>query len=515
MPLSKERLETALRSAHDAGDAEAARKIAATLKAGDYAKPVEKGVMTYVEPAMTVASGMAAEPVAGIAGIGAAMLGGPKAGADMVETYRDAMTYRPRTEQGKSGLAGLAETMRPLTDAVEKVETAIGDAGYDVGGPIGGAIGKTTPTAALMALGAGPVRRGIKSVRETSKQAKLAKDAAPSLEQLKEATNAAYRSLDDSGAVVGGRAISRLNDRLSRIARKEGYDVDLHPKVAAGLKRYAEAAEMGDMPIGEVEILRRVMNQAKGSIEKGERRLAGVLIDEIDNTMDSLNIIAPDGVNIGKQYRHARGLSHRANKVEAIDDMIANAKTYESGFERGLANQFRNFLRNKKKQRGFTKDELEAMQKVIDGGNMHTILKTLGKLGFSGDQATRLLLPSLGVAAGSSVGGTAGAVAVPALGTLSQRLATKLTRNNAEAARRIAASGKNAEAIMAEYFRAVKPEERSAVELTELLLSRDANVGKLSQSINTLPDNVRPIAADVVYLTSFIGQEKNRKQAIK
>ena len=81
-------------------------------------------VKKIVEPALTVATGALAEPVAGWAGI----LSGGDAGA--VERTRDALTYQPRSEPGRQGLRALASAMGPVTETMKGVETTLGDAGY-------------------------------------------------------------------------------------------------------------------------------------------------------------------------------------------------------------------------------------------------------------------------------------------------------------------------------------------------------------------------------------------------
>ena len=98
-------------------------------------------VKKIVEPALTVATGALAEPVAGWAGI----LSGGDAGA--VERTRDALTYQPRSEPGRQGLRALASAMGPVTETMKGVETTLGDAGYRAGGPGLAAAMATVPTA--------------------------------------------------------------------------------------------------------------------------------------------------------------------------------------------------------------------------------------------------------------------------------------------------------------------------------------------------------------------------------
>ena len=127
------------------------------------------------EPLRSILSGVAAEPVAGIAGIGT--LGGLSTTPPTVDsavnnmnTVRDALTFTPRTPQGLQALQSFAETITPAAEKFQGAENTLGDIGYNIAGPIGGAIGKTLPTAALLATGTRPVRHGIKSALRSSKK---------------------------------------------------------------------------------------------------------------------------------------------------------------------------------------------------------------------------------------------------------------------------------------------------------------------------------------------------------
>lgn len=112
------------------------------------------GVVSGVlEPAAAIGSAIVAEPVAGLAGIGAAIAGGPEAGAEAVQRTQEALTFQPKTATGQSAIQAIGETLQPLADVFEEAQTTAGDIGFQIAGPLGGAIGATLPTAALEALG--------------------------------------------------------------------------------------------------------------------------------------------------------------------------------------------------------------------------------------------------------------------------------------------------------------------------------------------------------------------------
>ena len=108
-----------------------------------------------IEPALTMVSGAIAEPMAGIAGLTAAAIPGlePGAGKAVVEGVRERLTIDPKTQAGQESLRSIGAFLDPLSQAMQSVETKLGEAGFDVAGPLGGAVMQTLPTAIGEALG--------------------------------------------------------------------------------------------------------------------------------------------------------------------------------------------------------------------------------------------------------------------------------------------------------------------------------------------------------------------------
>ena len=171
--IDRERLERALIAADKAGDVEAARLLAQELKKhpeGKWAmqaaaEAVGEPALMIAEPALTMGSSMIAEPVAGLAGAAAApFVGGERAG-QIVRDVQSSMTYQPRTEPGQRSAQAIGSALALPAEVIGAVENAAGDLGERTAGPVGGAIGKTVPTAFGLAFGAGPymMRRATKA----------------------------------------------------------------------------------------------------------------------------------------------------------------------------------------------------------------------------------------------------------------------------------------------------------------------------------------------------------------
>ena len=125
------------------------------------------------EAALSIGTGMIAEPVAGLAGIAGSVLPGPEGqGARFVEGTREAMTYSPRSQPGQQAMDDFGRVMGPVGQAFESAEQFTGDIGYRVGGPVGGAAGATIPAAVAEILGIKGTRQAKASAlrREVEQQ---------------------------------------------------------------------------------------------------------------------------------------------------------------------------------------------------------------------------------------------------------------------------------------------------------------------------------------------------------
>lgn len=106
------------------------------------------------DPLRTMVTGAAAEVPAGLAGIAQSVnpFAEPGAGAQAVQSTRQALTAQPSTGAGREALQRFGETIQPVSDAFQAAQKGAGEIGYEYGGPVGGAIAETIPTAAMMAV---------------------------------------------------------------------------------------------------------------------------------------------------------------------------------------------------------------------------------------------------------------------------------------------------------------------------------------------------------------------------
>jgi len=439
-----------------------------------------------LEPIASMGSGMFATPLAGIAGIGARGLEAAgvipqNSGSNTVEAVRNAMTYKPRTEAGQKITDALAMPFEKLANVADAAGQAINDLAGSRISPVAAQYGldplripeEGNPAAATFVNTAiqsipavllrgrakpaevsgnvsrpSPMGRGVvadeatQNATSTGRQGGLAPvSKAPSKADLKKSAEAAYKRADESGVVVTPESFSTLKTRIAADMQKQGIDPALHPDSSAALRRITD--KNGSLTLQELETLRRIANDAEGSIKPADRRLAGRMVDEIDDYIDSLterDVVAGDAAK-GKALKEARSLYSRAKKAEELDNLMERAELSApnfsgSGMENAIRTEFRNLAKNERRMRRFTREEQEAIKRVAKGGPVENTLRMLGKLAPTG-----VVSSALSSGAGFVTGGPIGAVAFPAAGALGRYMASRMTAGNAARANELVRRG--------------------------------------------------------------------------
>ncbi|MEE8289583.1 MAG: hypothetical protein V3R25_09240 [Nitrosomonadaceae bacterium] len=466
------------------------------------------------EPAVTLASSILAEPIAGVAGIAQAInpFAEEGAGGRAVEATRKALTFVPRSESGQQALGELGETLKPVGEAIEAVETGLGDATLSAtGSPALAAAAATLPTAVFEALGLG-IGKKVAKIAKLPKLKKLEKlsaedvdkalvESAPDIERIKETSRAIYKELDDSGITLREKAARGLIGRMEKTAKEANVDDVLTPDTARAIKLIKERLLSGKrQTLTDMDNMRKIAQQAAQSPKSADASAALRIIDDIDTHLDSLSSGAFRGgktaktTDINTRYKAARNLWGRARRAELMSDALDKARLQASGFENGIRNQLRQILTNKKKRRFFTKEEVDAMSAVVEGSSEQNILKLIGRFGFSEGQATTALGGAAGLALGGAVGGRAGAVAAGLIGQFSKKAAQRATKRGADLAEAVIKSKNNAKQITEAYLRLTPKNKRTILDLSDLLTDPNVNIDKLLKSSDKLIKEAAEIA---------------------
>ena len=406
---------------------------------------------------------------------------------------------------------------------------AIAGAGTEVGAVTGGAIGEAIGGEEGRARGeqigrlAGGVLVPVGAVvaKETGKTLisksakKLLSEAAPTIEGLKKAARSVYDDLDSLGVTINSRTTGRLSSQLEEIVRKQGFNRTIHPKVNAALKEF-DAVAGKEQSLSSIDVLRRVAKSASQSNEPSEAELGRLMVSKIDDTLDNLNkanFSSAYNKEVGAKYRDARQLWRRSKKSEDIQEAWNNAELSPAGFENGIRQQFRSILKSKKKRTGFTKDELKAMKGVVDGTTLRNLSEKLGMLGIDERRVSGALMPLMGAAAGATAtGGGVGAIVVPIIGTVSKKLGLKLAKDAGRGADIIVRAGNRGIDVVKAYMKAIPPKERSAQELTELLLRPEISLEGLKSASRGATSKNKQIINDAVFLTTAIKATQQEQQ---
>jgi len=267
----------------------------------------------------------------------------------------------------------------------------------------------------------GPAARGVKALRTATKAGKLSAQQiadAPTALDLTKASGKKFTAARQSGASLKADDFVGFLAGAERDILEEGADSVLHPKLTAVFN--ALTKKIGsEMSARDLHNVRRTIGIATQSAEPDEARIARVLRNNFDDFVENL-----PGT---EEWIKARNLYIKARKAETVETAINKAGNAASGLENGLRIEFRKILNDPRKTRNFSKQEKDAMQKVVDGDFTANTLKKIGRLSFGSGQQSGFLGGSIGVGTGAALGGPAGAVLAPVAGFAASKGAEKRT----------------------------------------------------------------------------------------
>jgi len=266
---------------------------------------------------------------------------------------------------------------------------------------------------------------------------------APTVQELKGQAGQQYKFAEDVGAVFKKNSYNQFANKLESTLAKEGLDKTLQPRVFAALERIKDT-KGGNVSLENMEILRRIGQSAGSSIDASERRLASILVDNLDDFVETAqpSQLAKGSSEAVRALTDARDLWKRAKKTEIIDDLVASAELRaeanysQSGIENALRRKLVNLADNPKKLRAFTKEEQAIIKSTAKGGSIQNALRFIGKLAPTG-----VVSGGVSVGGGALIGGTPGAVIVPVVGSLARKGAEQLGLRNIEQLRNRLATG--------------------------------------------------------------------------
>lgn len=285
-----------------------------------------------IEAGMTMGTSMLAEPVAGIAGLGAAALGGAEAGANTVEAVRQGMAYQPKTTEGQEALEGVGGVLAPIGNALTATSEFLGDTAYDItGSPAIATTFYTIPDAALEVLGAGVIGKGARASRlaKQNKEVQAATEVLQDPEMLVASPMGAQWKLDDAGVAIPNTTGKKLvedgvasgsdaalitnsskatKNQMSAMTQAFGRRAENDP---TGLSPNQIIGSNAAQALNEANKARQAVGKKLDEIVKGEAGAIPVDIKPAMNqfyaTLSEMNIKPSVDMNTGKAYLDFRG----------------------------------------------------------------------------------------------------------------------------------------------------------------------------------------------------------------
>lgn len=269
---------------------------------------------------------------------------------------------------------------------------------------------------------------------------------APTREELKDLSSAAYKAARREGVVTRGDAADLMLARLEGQLQELSIDEILTPNAHRVLELWRRRAGQ-DLSLSDLERMRRQAGMvAQSPKSDAERTIAYAMQDAIDEFVEGLGPAqlasnAADPKAAAAALKQAREMWKRQRKMGTIDRIFEIAELSASGFENGLRIGFRALLKNENKLRGFSAAEIKEMKKLAKGGSVRNFLIKIGKLGYGGRGANSWLGGTAGTIIGHNVAGPVGAVAVPMAGAAAQAGAAARAASQVELLRSLIARG--------------------------------------------------------------------------
>ena len=351
-------------------------------------------------PALSIGANVGGAIITGVAGATT------KGGAALANSLRSGNLAGRAIKAGALGAAtGSAAGFGAGSGIENRLESA-GDSAV-AGGLVGGAI-------PVVGAAAGKVAKQFQKLPTPA-----------TAEEIKALANAAYKKADESDGVLKGWFTNRFLDDIADIqpATIAGKKVPTDPKLAEALD-YIASFKNTRLTLQDAQNLDEYLSEAiDGFTELGQISKSGKKLLDIQNRFRAAIENADDTlIEGGKEgfeaLKEGRKLWSAQLKMRDIERIIQRAELMDNPAT-GIKTGFRNLLTNAKKSKGYTKEELAAIEKAATTGVVSDLLRTGGSR----------LVP---IIAGASGGGILGTAAAGAGAAASRGMATRNAMVNAE-----------------------------------------------------------------------------------
>lgn len=341
---------------------------------------------------------------------------------------------------GNAGLMGRSAAMGVDGAALGAVQAT----GYDQDPLAGAGVGFAS------GFGGNLLGEGISAGMSKAAGAFNKKPQVMTAEQLKQTGGAAFDRAKNAGVIFKPESVGRLRDTVYNDMAEFGYDPALHPGAAVVFDRLTRLSEGGNVGMDGLQSVRKIAGRAYNPQNPENNKLLAMLTERLDDFAASAG---PDDILTGNVKAATDALAEgrdywsRFRKLEKVQDLVdaaeRRAATTGSGgnIENATKQNLRKILDNKKMMRGFTPDEIKALEAAIFGVGGQNALRLVGKMSPQGSG----LMAALGLGGAA----TMPQVAIPAmlLGAGAKATSDAITRSNVEAVKNLVAAGGSKSAL--------------------------------------------------------------------
>lgn len=337
--------------------------------------------------------------------------------------------------------------------------------------------------------------------------------ATPTVEEIRGASRALYKQIEDLGLVFNEGATRRIVDDIQKVVSEEGLttlrgETTLGSQTLKILKLLGEPGEFTGTSYSVLDKARSAFADIANGTDN-EARIARKLRDTVDNFLlnPSMDDIAPavptnalpgpgvvlnpeDKTAVSRTMQNARSLWRRAKSAEIVDKAFSDASLASAGsdgqnYNKVLTENLRNLLRDERYATQFSPQEKSQIEAVIRGGSVRRTLEAVRNLGISSDNYIK---GALFTTAGAAIYGYNTPQAMAAFGALvgtkaiseaAKAVASQFFKTDANTMRAMVRAGPNAQAIARIYLARTPQFERNPVELGVLLRNSGVDLSVL------------------------------------
>jgi hypothetical protein len=208
------------------------------------------------------------------------------------------------------------------------------------------------------------------------------------MDEVRRRAERSYTAVTDAGIQLNQPAGQSLATTLTKKLEDARYLPENAPPVKVALDKINQVVERGPVSFDQVSQLRQLANDLKSSQDRNVQRLAGVMVNEID---DFVARLSPKDVTAGagkldaaiKTLSSARKDWRNLSRANMLDDVLntaeARAMAPTASESELIRRGFINLAADKNKMRLFNDAEQNAIKAVAKGGSLDSLLSLVAR----------------------------------------------------------------------------------------------------------------------------------------